>query len=303
MSRNALHQQTLQAALEGDVKAIARCISLIENDVAGFQDLLSEVIPSRIPVYGITGPPGAGKSTISDALIARFTDSGKKIAVLCVDPSSPFHQGAVLGDRVRMSRWYLHPSVFIRSFASRGSLGGLNPRIIEIIEFLKATGFDLILLETVGVGQSEVDIAALADLTMVVLVPEAGDEVQAMKSGMMEIADIFVVNKSDRPDAMLFTRNLRALLPHESDVKVYNTAAINDQGIDELYQAVLIAENSDPGRKATIYAEKAFQLIQERRMTDIDKGMLKAKIESELLLQGFNLHRFVKDYLPDLHQR
>src|SRR5262249_37535052 len=146
-------------------------------------------------------PPGAGKSTLTDALIGEAIKQDKKVAVLCVDPSSPFNRGALLGDRVRMSEWYNHPKVFIRSLASRGSLGGLHPKIIEITELIKASLFDYIFIETVGVGQSEVEIAGLADVTVVVTVPESGDEIQTMKAGLMEIADIFVVNKADRPDA------------------------------------------------------------------------------------------------------
>ena len=149
---------------------------------------------------------------MTDALIGSLINEDKKIGVLCVDPSSPFNLGALLGDRIRMSEWYNHPNVFIRSLASKGSLGGLHPKIIEITDLMKAAGFDYIIIETVGVGQSEVDIAALADVTIVVLVPEGGDEIQTMKAGIMEIADIFVVNKSDRPDADTFVNNLKMML-------------------------------------------------------------------------------------------
>lgn len=154
-------------------------------------------------MIGITGPPGAGKSTLTDALIGEMVRAGNKVAVLCVDPSSPFNMGALLGDRIRMSEWYTNPNVFIRSLATRGSLGGLHPKIVEITELLKAASFDYILVETVGVGQSEVEIAGLADVTIVVLVPESGDDIQVMKAGLMEIADLYIVNKSDRPGADL----------------------------------------------------------------------------------------------------
>lgn len=180
------------------IKSLARNISFIENEVSGYEQILLNLSPSSTKITGITGAPGAGKSTITDLLINEFIKDGKKVGVLCVDPSSPFNYGALLGDRLRMSDWYNHPDVFIRSLASRGNLGGLNPKIIEITDLMKSSSFDHIIIETVGVGQSEVEIAGLADTTVVVLVPEGGDEIQTMKAGVMEIADIFVVNKSDR---------------------------------------------------------------------------------------------------------
>src|SRR4051812_11793265 len=187
---------------QGDRKSIARAISLIENEVDGYEKILITSSSGRyIPVTGITGPPGAGKSTIVDGLIRAWVTDGKRIAVLCVDPSSPFNMGSILGDRIRMQQWYNHPQVFIRSLASRGSLGGLNASIIDITQLLKGSHFDHIIVETVGIGQNEVEIAGLADTTVVVFVPEAGDDIQTMKAGLMEIADIFVVNKSDRQGA------------------------------------------------------------------------------------------------------
>lgn len=195
-------EQWWPLALAGDMRGIARCITRIEEDAPGITDCLRSLpTAGGARIIGVTGPPGAGKSTLVDALIGRMTAMGRRVAVLCVDPSSPFSHGAILGDRVRMSRWYRHPGVFIRSLATRGSLGGLHPHILEIAQFLGACPFDDILVETVGVGQSEVEITALADVTVVVLVPESGDEIQTLKAGLMEIADIFVVNKCDRPDA------------------------------------------------------------------------------------------------------
>ena len=159
--------------VNGSFKSLSRAISLVENEVNGYRDILIN-LPSASPsvVIGITGPPGAGKSTLVDALINELSEEGKTVGVLCIDPSSPFNRGALLGDRIRMSRWYNNKSVFIRSLASRGSLGGLHPFIIEITDIMKAFAFDYIIIETVGVGQSEVEIAGLADTTIIVLVPE-----------------------------------------------------------------------------------------------------------------------------------
>jgi LAO/AO transport system kinase len=222
-------------------------------------------------IIGITGPPGAGKSTLTDALISCIVADGKSVAVLCIDPSSPFHFGAVLGDRIRMSEWYNNPKVYIRSLASRGSMGGLHPKILEICELVKTAAFDYIIIETVGVGQSEIEIAGLADITMVVLVPESGDEIQTMKAGLMEIADIFVVNKSDRPGADAFVRNLRQMLApvfqQEKEIPIVQTVAADKTGIDTLYQAMLsIESNSGDSRKNWLLAQKAYYLIAQKRM-------------------------------------
>src|SRR5262245_46747637 len=219
----------------GDVKALARAITLVENEEPGYESLLRSIQGAQTKIIGITGPPGAGKSTLVDALIGALIDQDKKIGVLCIDPSSPFNLGALLGDRIRMSDWYTHPQVFIRSLATRGSMGGLHPKIIEITDLMKAFQFDHIIIETVGVGQSEIEIAGLADVTIVVVVPEAGDEVQTMKAGLMEIADVFVVNKADRPDADMFVKNLRQMLApafsnHYNEVPVLKTTASQKEG-------------------------------------------------------------------------
>src|SRR5215212_7544609 len=202
----------LTGIINRSYRSLARAISLVENKAEGYIEILSELpAVADSTVIGLTGPPGAGKSTIADALIGEMVATKKKVGVVCVDPSSPFNFGALLGDRIRMNKWYNDPNVFIRSLANRGSLGGLHPSIIEITDVMKAFGFDYIIVETVGVGQSEVEIAGLADTTIVVLVPEAGDEVQTMKAGLMEIADIFVVNKADHVDADRFVKNLKTL--------------------------------------------------------------------------------------------
>jgi len=295
-------QELVQQMQQGSIKALARSISLVENEQAGYEELLRSLPASPAKIIGITGPPGAGKSTLVDALIDLLVQSGKKVGVLCVDPSSPFNLGAVLGDRIRMSDWYTHPNVYIRSLATRGAMGGLHPKIIEVTDLLKAFQFDLILVETVGVGQSEIEIAGLADVTVVVMVPEAGDEVQTMKAGLMEIADVFVVNKADRPDADLFVKNLRQMLAptfskHYHEVPVIKTVASQKQGIAALLDIILHqsqkAHLSD--RNFWLLAEKAYYLIGQKRMKDIDKAALKKEIEAQYQKGNFNLYKFVAD--------
>src|SRR6266496_3656890 len=235
---------SLQQLQKGNTKVLARTISLIENEAGDYYNILMQLPFSNSKITGITGPPGAGKSTLADALIGELVAKNKKVGVLCIDPSSPFNMGAILGDRIRMSSWYNHPDVFIRSLATRGSMGGLHPKMIEITDLMKTFPFDYIIVETVGVGQSEIEIAGLADITIVVLVPEAGDEVQTMKAGLMEIADVFVVNKSDRPDADMFVKNLRLMLApafsiHYNEVPVVKTIATQKEGMKELLEIIL----------------------------------------------------------------
>lgn len=295
-------QELLEQMQQGDIKALARSISLVENEHPGYELLLQSLPSSSARIIGITGPPGAGKSTLVDSLIDLLVNAGKKVGVLCVDPSSPFNLGAVLGDRIRMSDWYNHPGVFIRSLATRGSMGGLHPKIIEITDLLKSFQFDHIIVETVGVGQSEIEIAGLADVTVVVVVPEAGDEVQTMKAGLMEIADVFVVNKADRPDADLFVKNLQQMLApafskHYHEVPVVKTIASQKEGIKELLDIILhqLQKAHVSGRNFWLLAEKAYFLIEQRRMKGVDKAVLKKEIETLYQKGNFNLYKFIDD--------
>jgi LAO/AO transport system kinase len=296
-------QKLVNEIKAGSIKALARTISLVENRVEGFEQMLEQIPSSLTPVIGITGPPGAGKSTLTDALLGEMITAGKKVGVICVDPSSPFNLGALLGDRIRMSEWYNNPNVYIRSLATRGSLGGLHPMIIEISEVLKLGGFDYIIVETVGVGQSEIEIAGLADTTIVVVVPEAGDEVQTMKAGLMEIADIFVVNKADRPDAEVFVRNLRTLVApsiHEKNIEIpiVKTVATVKAGVPELLQKIKWHQQqlTNNTKQNWLLAEKAYHLIQQKRMLNVDKKQLKDEIEYQLKkTETFNLYRFVRE--------
>jgi LAO/AO transport system kinase len=223
---------------EGNFNSIARVISSIENEIVGVDDFLATLNPNFFPVIGITGPPGAGKSTLISVLIGNYILQNKKIAIISVDPSSVKHKGALLGDRIRMKDWYLHPSVYIRSLASRLHLGGLVKSIHKITKFLKSTGFDIVILETVGVGQSEVEVASVANVTLLVLVPEAGDDIQMMKSGLFEVANIFVVNKSDRADAKKFlshlTTSLNDRMQSGEKIGIIETIANTGQGIEAL---------------------------------------------------------------------
>jgi LAO/AO transport system kinase len=287
---------------EGNFLLLAKTISQIENKVEGTDAYLAKLTPKAIPILGITGPPGAGKSTLIAGLVGEWIAVGKKVAVLSVDPSSPFHKGAILGDRIRMKDWYLHPQVFIRSFASRGHLGGLNSSMIELTTLLQAVGFDQIIVETVGVGQSEVEVASLADTTVVVLVPEAGDEVQMMKSGLMEVADVFVVNKSDRPDAQTFTNHIRQMMMEnglsEDLIKVVATVASQGIGIIDLIQAIEAHQiaKTTLGLNQKLVVAKVVQLIVAQNIRQLDLEKLEEDVSVAITKEGFNIFSFTQNY-------
>ena len=240
-------EQQAEAILKGERLAVTRGITRIENERAGWEDLLSTLYPHTGRAYriGMTGPPGAGKSTITQKLIGRYREAGKKVGVIAVDPTSPFTGGAILGDRVRMQSESMNEAVFIRSMATRGSLGGLNTKAQDVADLLDAAGVDIVIMETVGVGQSELDVANAADTTVVALVPESGDSIQAMKSGLMEIADLFVMNKSDREGSDQAVSALKTILTMrithaegEWHPDVIRTVGTTGEGIDTLVDRI-----------------------------------------------------------------
>jgi LAO/AO transport system kinase len=292
----------------GDFRALARGITIVENELDGYESLLMGLDENRhARVIGITGPPGAGKSTLVNALLQHWLEENKRVAVIAVDPSSPFNYGALLGDRIRMSQYYTNPNIFIRSLATRGALGGLSSKIIEITDLVKDAPFDLVLVETVGVGQSEVEIAGLADCTIVALVPEAGDEVQTLKAGIMEIANIFVVNKAERDGAEGLYRNLR-ILAHEKahgddEIPVIKTIATENKGIGELAGEItkfLDKQNNLPDKRLHLMVEKSWQLIQSQRMKNISHKALHDELAIAIKKEGFNLYAFTKGFLKKL---
>ncbi len=298
-----MYSQLLSDLQNGNKRALARAISLVENDSQGYESLLENLdFNKKVPLIGITGPPGAGKSTLINAFAKHLLDQNKKVAIIAIDPSSPFNKGSLMGDRLRMSEHFLNPNIFIRSMASRGSLGGLAPKIFEVADLIRAAQFDYVIIETVGVGQSEVEIASLADTTVLVLVPEAGDDIQTIKSGVMEIADVYVLNKSDRSGADTFYKNLCALThSHASEnweSPVVKTVAHKYEGLQNLQDAIEKhqAANNLSNKKNLLLAEKAIMLIKNQRVKDIVFENIFNDLKEISNQQNFNIYRYVKKY-------
>lgn len=271
----------------GDPRALARAISAVENRAADSRELLKALFPytGHARVVGLTGAPGAGKSTLVDQLAREYRKAQKTVGIVAVDPTSPYTGGAILGDRIRMQSHYADPGIYIRSMATRGSLGGLASTTADVVSVLDASGRDLVLIETVGVGQDEIDIVRLAEVTVVILVPGMGDDVQTIKAGIMEIADVFVINKSDREGAERVEREIRAMqsLDPRKDrwtPPIVKTVATDAKGIPELVAA--ITQYQEFLAKGHLAEEKLARNWRERLITMLRDSLLERIMRQEL---------------------
>lgn len=262
----------------GDVRLLARGLSEIENRGPRSRALLSALFPhtGQARVMGLTGAPGAGKSTVVSALALEFRKREKRVAILAVDPTSPFTGGSILGDRIRMQAHDADGGVYIRSMATRGSLGGLAPAAADVLVALDAAGFDVILIETVGVGQAEVDVVRIAGVVALFLTPSSGDDVQTMKAGIMEVADVFVINKADLPGADRLESELRAMLSIQTvgaGPQILRTVATAGQGIDKLAEALLNLDSAHAG-SADYWQHRLTEMVRENLMDRLVRGAL-----------------------------
>jgi len=282
---DANYTNLISAVRSGDPRALARAISTIENRAPGWSDLLKALFPDtgKARVIGLTGAPGAGKSTLVDQLAKLYRKQSRSVGIIAVDPTSPYTGGAILGDCIRMQDHFADPGIYIRSMATRGSLGGLARTTADVATVLDASGRDVILIETVGVGQDEVDIVRLAEITVVILVPGMGDDVQSIKAGIMEIADIFVINKSDREGAERVEREIRALqslaIRHDGwTPPIVKTVASEGTGVQEL--AAAIGEYESYLQKEDRALQKSVENWQERLVEMLRDSMLeKARVQ------------------------
>lgn len=277
--------------IKGNHRAIARAISLVENDRSGAQEMMKKIFPHTggSVIIGITGSPGSGKSTLVDQMAGIIRKNEKKIGIVAVDPSSPFSGGAILGDRIRMMQHSVDPGIFIRSMATRGHLGGLAKATGEAIAVLEAAGKNFILLETVGVGQDEVEVVKLADIILVVLIPGAGDEIQVFKAGIMEIADIFVLNKADSPLADRMEKQLRAMLDlglgGKTPPLVIKTVATEGKGVDKLVKEIdRFVRDKDKelrdSRKRRLIPWMLMDIIREKIYRSVTQDMKASEFEN-----------------------
>lgn len=274
-------QSLTERLLNGEPRAVARAITKVESGANGAAALMKEVFPKtgNALVVGITGSPGAGKSSLVDKLALFYRNLGERIGIICVDPSSPFSGGAILGDRIRMQTLGLDKNVFIRSMATRGNLGGLARATVDAVAILDAAGFQKIIVETVGVGQDEVEIVKTADVSVVVLVPGMGDDIQAIKAGIMEIGDVFVINKADREGVLRTEKELEALLSlaHRPDFwnsPIVKTVATENKGIEDLAKAIesyyeFQRKGENLERRKAIAKWRLLELLQEKLLADV----------------------------------
>ncbi len=275
------NSEILEKLFIGDTRAVARAITKIENGAGSAAEIMKAVFPKtgNALIIGITGSPGAGKSSLVDKLALFYRNKGEKIGIVCVDPSSPFSGGAILGDRIRMQTLGLDKNVFIRSMATRGNLGGLSRATVDAAAILDAAGYDKVIIETVGVGQDEVEIVKAADISVVVLVPGMGDDIQAIKAGIMEIGDVFVINKADRDGVLRTEKELEALLSlaHRPDFwhsPIVKTTATENKGIEDLSKAIesyqeFLKQGENLERRKAIAKWRLLELLQEKLLANI----------------------------------